>query len=502
MEQTVLLEMKHVSKLFPGVKALDDVHFEAKAGEVHALLGENGAGKSTLIKVLGGIHQPDSGEIFIDGVQQDIGDVNIAHKIGIGVIHQELALAPDMTVAENIFMGEEPTSGWLGLVDTRLMNRRAQEILDRYQLPLDAEDQVADLTVARQQLVEIARELSKESRIIVMDEPSATLSDHEVQLLFAAIRELQSRGVSIIYISHRMEELFEICDRVTVLRDGKYVGTKNLRDTTRHELIKMMVGRDMSDMFAKPEQKEGDVLLEVKNVTRGRRVKNCSFSLKQGEILGFFGLVGAGRTELMRIVFGVDQPDSGEIWYRGRRVKAKYPGDAIANKIAMVPEDRKAQGAILMQDVSFNITITNLKEIISGIRVHRRAEKQLVGGMIEKLQIRTPSAEQSVKNLSGGNQQKVVFAKWLATQPDVLILDEPTRGIDVGAKKEIYEIMKQLVDEGVSIIMVSSEMPELINMSNRVITMYEGAITGVLEGEEISKENILFHATKEEKQDE
>lgn len=497
MEKPVLLEMKHVSKLFPGVKALDDVHLEARAGEVHALLGENGAGKSTLIKILGGIYRPDSGEIFIDGVPQDISDVNIAHKIGISVIHQELALAPDMTVAENIFMGEEPTSGWLGLVDTQLMNRQAQEILDRYQLPLYAEDEVADLTVAQQQLVEIARALSKESRLIVMDEPSATLSDHEVKLLFAAIRELKSRDVSIIYISHRMEELFEIGDRVTVLRDGKYVGTKNLRDTTRHELIKMMVGRDMTEMFAKPTQKQGEVLLEVRNISRGRRVKNCSFTLKQGEILGFFGLVGAGRTELMRLVFGVDRPDSGEVRYKGRPIKASYPGDVIAHNIAMVPEDRKAQGAILMQDISFNITVASLKEIIRDIRVDFRAEKRLVGEMIEKLQIKTPSPEQQVKNLSGGNQQKVVFAKWLATGPEVLILDEPTRGIDVGAKKEIYEIMKKLVDEGVSIIMVSSEMPELINMSNRVITMYEGAITGVLEGEAITKENILFHATKE-----
>jgi ABC-type sugar transport system ATPase subunit len=320
MEKPVLLEMKHVSKLFPGVKALDDVHLEARAGEVHALLGENGAGKSPLIKILGGIYRPDSGEIFIDGVPQHISDVNIAHKIGISVIHQELALAPDMTVAENIFMGEEPTSGWLGLVDTQLMNRQAQEILDRYQLPLYAEDEVADLTVAQQQLVEIARARSKESRLIVMDEPSATLSDHEVKLLFAAIRELKSRDVSIIYISHRMEELFEIGDRVTVLRDGKYVGTKNLRDTTRHELIKMMVGRDMTEMFAKPTQKQGEVLLEVRNISRGRRVKNCSFTLKQGEILGFFGLVGAGRTELMRLVFGVDRPDSGEVRYKGRPI--------------------------------------------------------------------------------------------------------------------------------------------------------------------------------------
>lgn len=497
MEKTVLLEMKHVSKLFPGVKALDDVHFETQAGEVHFLLGENGAGKSTLIKILGGIHRADAGEIYINGVPQNIADVNIAHQIGISVIHQELALAPNLTVAENIFMGEEPTSGFLRFVDYKLMNRKAQEIFDQYNLPLNAEAPVEELTVAQQQMVEITRALSEKPRLIVMDEPTASLSDYEVRLLFEAIRDLKRQGVGIIYISHRMDELFEIADRVTVLRDGKYVGTKNVSDTNRHELIRMMVGRELADMFAKPDQKEGNILLEVRHVSRGKKVRNCSFALKRGEILGFFGLVGAGRTELMRVVFGLDQPDTGEILYEGQPLKARYPGDVIAHKIAMVPEDRKAQGAILMQDISFNITIANLKGIISGIRVNRQAEKRVVDSLIEKLRIRTPSAEQLVGHLSGGNQQKVVFAKWLATGPDVLILDEPTRGVDVGAKKEIYEIMKQLVDEGVSIIMISSELPEIINMSNRVMTMYEGAITGVLEGEAITKENILFHATKE-----
>jgi ribose transport system ATP-binding protein/inositol transport system ATP-binding protein len=496
MEKAVLLEMRHVNKLFPGVRALDDVHLEVNSGEVHFLLGENGAGKSTLIKILGGIYQADSGEIYIEGVQQDISDVNIAHKIGISVLHQELALAPDMTVAENIFMGQEPTSGLLGFVDYNLMNRKAQEILDRYKLPLQAEQVVANLTLAQQQLVEIARALSKESRIIVMDEPTATLTDYEVQLLFAAIRELKRRGVGIIYISHRMDELFEIADRVTVLRDGQYIGTRNISETSRNELIKMMVGRELADMFAKPEPKRGEVLLEVKNVTRGKKVRNCSFALKRGEILGFFGLVGSGRTELMRLIFGVDKPEAGQILYQGKTLKANYPGDVIAHKIAMVPEDRKGQGAILTQDITFNITISSLKQIITGIRVRYDQEKKMVGELIEKLNIKTPSEDQFVKNLSGGNQQKVVFAKWLTTKPEMLILDEPTRGIDVGAKKEIYEIMKQLVDEGVSIIMVSSELPEIINMSNRVITMFEGAITGVLVGEEITKENILIHATK------
>lgn len=496
MERAVLLEMKHVNKLFPGVRALDDVHLEVQAGEVHALLGENGAGKSTLIKILGGIYQADAGEIYIEGMQQNIADVNIAHKIGISVLHQELALAPDMTVAENIFMGQEPISGFWRFVDYNLMNQKAQAILDRYKLPLQAEDVVANLTVAQQQLVEIARALSKESRLIVMDEPTATLTDYEVQLLFAAITELKNKGVGIIYISHRMDELFEIADRVTVLRDGQYIGTRHIKETSRHELIKMMVGRELTDMFARPEQKEGDILLEVKNVSRGKKVRNCSFELRRGEILGFFGLVGSGRTELMRLIFGVDRSESGQILYQGQAVNAKYPGDAIAHKIAMVPEDRKGQGAILGQDVTFNVTISSLEQIIRGIRVQYDKEKRLVGELIEKLSIKTPSEEQVVKNLSGGNQQKVVFAKWLTTQPEVLILDEPTRGVDVGAKKEIYEIMKQLVEEGVSIIMVSSELPEIINMSNRVITMFEGAITGVLVGEEITKENILIHATK------
>jgi len=496
MEQTVLLEMRHVSKSFPGVKALDDVHLEVSAGQVHALLGENGAGKSTLIKILAGIHRADAGEIYIDGAAQAIADVNIAHKAGISVIHQELALAPNMTVAENIFMGEEPTSGPLGFVDYKLMNRRAQEILDRHGLALRAEDVVADLTVAQQQMVEIARALAEQPRLIVMDEPTASLSDHEVNLLFAAIRELKSKGVGIIYISHRMDELFEIADMVTVLRDGQYVGTRALTATTRGELIRMMVGREITEMFARPAQKAGAPLLEVRDVSRGKQVRHCSFVLQEGEILGFFGLIGSGRTELMRILFGVDRPDAGEILYRGRPLKVRDPSDVIANRIAMVPEDRKEQGAILMQDVSFNITIANLGQIIRGIRVNRKRERELVGAMIDRLRIRTPSAAQTVNNLSGGNQQKVVVGKWLATGPDILILDEPTRGIDVGAKKEIYEIMKQLVDDGVSIIMVSSELPEIINMANRVVTMFEGEITAVLAGEDITKEKILTYATK------
>lgn len=496
MNGSVLLEMKHVNKSFPGVKALDDMHIEVQAGEVHALLGENGAGKSTLIKILGGIYQADSGEIYLDGVQQDIADVNIAQRFGISVIHQELALAPDMTVAENIFMGVEPTSGWLRFVNYKAMNRQAQAILNRYDLPLRADEVVSSLTVAQQQMVEIARALACEARIIVMDEPTASLTDHEVRLLFRAIRDLKAQGVAIIYISHRMDELFEIADRITVLRDGQYVGTRLTKETSRQELIKMMVGRELSDMFARPDQKDGDVILDVRHVSHGHKVRDCSFSLKRGEILGFFGLIGSGRTELMRILFGVDLPDAGEIVYRGRAIKPRYPGDVIAQRIVMVPEDRKGQGVFLTQSVTFNATIASLAQIISGVRVDHRREKRIVSELVEKLRIKTPSEDQLVRNLSGGNQQKVVFAKWLTTQPDVLILDEPTRGIDVGAKKEIYEIMKQLVENGVSIVMVSSELPEIINMSNRVVTMFEGAITGVLVGDEITQENILTYATK------
>jgi ribose transport system ATP-binding protein/inositol transport system ATP-binding protein len=464
--------MRHISKRFGGVVALDDVSFEAEPGEVHALLGENGAGKSTLIKILGGIHRADAGEIEIDGVHHDITQTSIALKSGISVIHQELALVPEMSVAENIFLGEEPTSGPFHAVDNRLMNRRAQKILDDHNMKISATDTVSSLTVAQQQLVEIARSLSKEARIIVMDEPSDTLSSHEVALLFAAVRELKARGVSVIYISHRIDELFEIADRVTVLRDAKYVGTKRLADTSRRELIHMMVGRDMTDLFARPEEAPGETLLEVRNVSLPPRVRESSFTLCRGEILGFFGLVGAGRTELMRAVFGIDKPESGEVYLRGTRLHRRYPGDSVSHKLAMVPEDRKSQGVILIQDVAFNVTLAKLDEIIRGIRVYHKRERSYVGRLIRELGIQTPSADQIVQNLSGGNQQKVALAKWLFTDPDVLILDEPTRGVDVGAKKEIYEIMKRLVSNGISIIMVSSEIPEILNMSTRVVTMY------------------------------
>jgi ribose transport system ATP-binding protein/inositol transport system ATP-binding protein len=487
--------MRHISKRFGGVVALDDVSFEAEPGEVHALLGENGAGKSTLIKILGGIHRADAGEIEIDGVHHDITQTSIALKSGISVIHQELALVPEMSVAENIFLGEEPTSGPFHAVDNRLMNRRAQKILDDHNMKISATDTVSSLTVAQQQLVEIARSLSKEARIIVMDEPSDTLSSHEVALLFAAVRELKARGVSVIYISHRIDELFEIADRVTVLRDAKYVGTKRLADTSRRELIHMMVGRDMTDLFARPEEAPGETLLEVRNVSLPPRVRESSFTLCRGEILGFFGLVGAGRTELMRAVFGIDKPESGEVYLRGTRLHRRYPGDSVSHKLAMVPEDRKSQGVILIQDVAFNVTLAKLDEIIRGIRVYHKRERSYVGRLIRELGIQTPSADQIVQNLSGGNQQKVALAKWLFTDPDVLILDEPTRGVDVGAKKEIYEIMKRLVSNGISIIMVSSEIPEILNMSTRVVTMYEGEITAVLRGQEITKQNVLHYAT-------
>lgn len=495
METPLRLRMRHISKRFGGVVALDDVSFEAEPGEVHALLGENGAGKSTLIKILGGIHRADAGEIEIDGVHHDITQTSIALKSGISVIHQELALVPEMSVAENIFLGEEPTSGPFHAVDNRLMNRRAQKILDDHNMKISATDTVSSLTVAQQQLVEIARSLSKEARIIVMDEPSDTLSSHEVALLFAAVRELKARGVSVIYISHRIDELFEIADRVTVLRDAKYVGTKRLADTSRRELIHMMVGRDMTDLFARPEEAPGETLLEVRNVSLPPRVRESSFTLCRGEILGFFGLVGAGRTELMRAVFGIDKPESGEVYLRGTRLHRRYPGDSVSHKLAMVPEDRKSQGVILIQDVAFNVTLAKLDEIIRGIRVYHKRERSYVGRLIRELGIQTPSADQIVQNLSGGNQQKVALAKWLFTDPDVLILDEPTRGVDVGAKKEIYEIMKRLVSNGISIIMVSSEIPEILNMSTRVVTMYEGEITAVLRGQEITKQNVLHYAT-------
>ena len=494
-----LLEMKNICKSFPGVNALQNVDFQLKAGEIHALLGENGAGKSTLIKVLGGIYHPESGEIFIDGNQVTITDVKSARDNGISIIHQELVLVPHMTIAENIFLGREPL-GAFG-VDMKTMNSEAQKMLDNFDVKLDSDTLIADLTIAQQQMVEIVKAISFNCRILVMDEPTSSIADKEVSALFAIMHDLASKGVGIIYISHKMSEIFDVCDRVTVLRDGQYVGTRDVSATNKDDLVSMMVGRELNQYYVRDFKPSDEVVMKCEHISDGlkthSRVKDVSFELHRGEILGFSGLVGAGRSETMECIFGLMKGSSGKVILEGKEVKIRSAVDAMKYGLAFVPEDRKLDGLYHVQSVAFNSTIEVLGEIIKNLHVNAKREAEITQEFVDKMNTRTPSLEQVVSNLSGGNQQKVMIGRWLATSPKILILDEPTRGVDVGAKAEIYEIMNELTKQGVSIIMISSELPEIINMSDRVYVMYEGNITGCLEQEDISQESIMKLATLE-----
>lgn len=495
-----LLEMKDICKSFPGVKALQNVDFQLKAGEIHALLGENGAGKSTLIKVLGGIYIAEKGEIFIDDKKVNIGGVNDARDNGISIIHQELVLVPHMTVAENIFLGREPM-GKFG-VDFGKMTADAQKMLDQFDLGIQAETPVRELSIAQQQMVEIVKAISFNCRILVMDEPTSSISDREVAHLFEIMRDLAKQGVGIIYISHKMSELDEICDRVTVLRDGCYVGTRVVAETLKDDLIAMMVGRELDKYYTRDHVKSDEVVLQCvgldDNKKKQKRVKGVSFELHRGEIVGFAGLVGAGRSETMHCLFGLTPGSTGEIYLDGKKVHIKNPVDAMNLGIAMVPENRKLEGLYHHQSVRFNSTIEVLHLFINYLRVNEKKEAAITQEFIDKMQTKTPSQEQTVSNLSGGNQQKVMIGRWLATQPKILILDEPTRGVDVGAKAEIYEIMNELTKQGVSIIMISSELPEIINMSDRVYVMSEGTLTGCISyDEDLSQEAIMKLATLE-----
>ena len=495
-----LLEMRDICKSFPGVKALQNVNFQLKAGEIHALLGENGAGKSTLIKVLGGIYFPEKGQIFIDGREVAITGVNAARDNGISIIHQELVLVPHMTVAENIFLGREPM-GKFG-VDFRKMEKDAQVMLDQFDPGIRAETQVGDLSIAQQQMVEIVKAISINCRILVMDEPTSSISDREVAHLFEIMRNLARSGVGIIYISHKMSELSEVCDRVTVLRDGMYVGTREVCTTPRDELITMMVGRELDQYYTRDHVKSDEVVLKCVNINdnkkKHQRVKDVSFEVHKGEIVGFAGLVGAGRSETMHCVFGLTHGATGEIYLDGKRVKIKDPVEAMKNGIAMIPENRKVEGLYHLQSVRFNSTIEVLEQFINRLRVNSKKEAAIAQEFIDKMHTKTPSQEQAVSHLSGGNQQKVMIGRWLATDPHILILDEPTRGVDVGAKAEIYEIMNELTKHGVSIIMISSELPEIINMSDRVYVMCDGRLTGCISyDEDLSQEAIMKLATLE-----
>jgi len=487
--QPVVLEMKNIHKRFPGVYALKDINFELRKGEVHALLGENGAGKSTLIKILAGIYTAEEGEVRLHGKREDIRSVADSQRHGISVIHQELCLVPGLTIADNIFLGRELAKGQF--IQDENENVKAAELMATLGLELPPNTKVSALSVAQQQMVEIAKALSVDADILVMDEPTAALTERETVLLYQVIRRLQAEGISIIYISHRMEELFTITDRVTVMRDGEYIGTRVTAETTKNELIAMMVGRELTDLYKRNTAEPGEIVLEVKGLCRRKALDNISFAVRKGEILGIAGLVGAGRSETARCLFGVDPYDSGEIRVEGKPVQIKSVRDAMDIGIALVPEDRKEEGLVLIRSISYNITLAVLDEL----KKAGKNENELVDRYIQALSIKTPGNDQVVNNLSGGNQQKVVIAKWLAAGPKVLILDEPTRGVDVGARVEIYGIMSDLARQGVAVIMISSDLPEVINMSDRVLVMAQGRIAGELCGDEITQESVMEYAT-------
>lgn len=494
MSEQYLLEMKGISKSFPGVKALQNVGLQLKAGEVHALLGENGAGKSTLIKVLGGIYHPEEGEIFIEGKQMNIDSVAAAREAGVSIVHQELVLVPYMTVAENIFLGREP--GNKINVNRKQMSEEAQKLLDAYEMNIDANVPVERLTIAQQQMVEIVKAISFHSKILVMDEPTSSISDKEVGFLFETMRSLTKKGVGIIYISHKMSELEEICDRVTVMRDGQTVGTKVVKKTSKDNLIALMVGRELTNYYTRDYLEPGEVILKCEHISDGKMAKDANFELRKGEIVGFAGLVGAGRSETMKAIFGLAPHMTGEVYVEGKQVHIKSPIDALKYGIALVPESRKEEGLYKVQSVRFNSTIEVLRQFLKRLHLNAKKEEEITQKYIDMMATKTPGQEQVIGNLSGGNQQKVMIGRWLATDPKILILDEPTRGVDVGAKAEIYSIMNGLVKQGMSIIMISSELPEIINMSDRIYVMYDGRVTGCLSHEDVTQEGIMQLAAK------
>ncbi len=487
-DHPTLLQMREIDKSFPGVRALRGVSLQLARGEVLALVGENGAGKSTLIKTLAGAHMPDAGEILIGGKPVRMTSPHLAQLAGVSVIYQEFNLIPDLTVCENIFLGREKTRG--GLIRSSLETDEAQALFQRVGLAIDPQARCRDLSVAQQQTVEIAKALSLNARILVMDEPTAALADKEVEHLFATIRELKNDGLGIIYISHRLDEIFAIADRVMVLRDGRHVGTEPIDQVSRDALIEMMVGRTLESEFPKHAAQPGPERLRVEALCRGKWVRGVSFAARGGEVLGLAGLAGAGRTETMRIVFGADRPDSGTIKVDGQPVSIRNPRDAIARRICLLTEDRKTQGLILKHSVRDNFGLPNLDRYRWGPFLDHRRERAEAAQYIEELKIKVPSQDQLVANLSGGNQQKVVLAKWLARNADIVIFDEPTRGIDVGAKYEIYLLMNRLVAEGKAVIMISSELPELLGMSDRIIVMHEGEVKGEI--------TDVAHATQEQ----
>ena len=501
-EPDFILRMEGISKAFPGVQALDDVDFELATGEVVALVGENGAGKSTLMKILSGAYRKDTGRIFLHGEEVDIESPHHAQHLGISIIYQEFNLTPNQTAAANIFIAREPRPRGLGrvlnFVDRRRMERDAQEHLERVGARVPATALIRDLSVAQQQMVEVAKALAVDARIIIMDEPTSALGEDEVETLFEIVATLKEQGIAIIFITHRLEEVFRIADRVTVLRDGRRVGGMPIGEATPEGIIHLMVGRELMDMFRKEEAEIGEPLLEVQGLTRRGVVEDVSFTLRRGEILGFAGLVGAGRTETARLLFGADRKDVGTVYIEGKPLEVNSPVDAVSAGLGLVPEDRGKQGLVLLLPVLENIVLPTLDNHAHSGWVDRRATRRTARDYVDKLNIRTPPhLRQRAKFLSGGNQQKVVLAKWLASQPKVLILDEPTRGIDVGAKAEVHALMSQLAQAGMGIIMISSELPEILGMSDRVLVMSEGRVAAILDRDEATQEIIMAYASGE-----
>ena len=495
------LEMRGVSKSFPGVKALDKVNLKVRPGTVHALMGENGAGKSTLMKCLFGIYHMDEGEVFVDGQKVEIQNPDEALHKGLAMVHQELQPIPARTIAENMYLGRFPVKsfGPIKVIDHKTMNEEAKKWLENVKMPFDPRKKLGHLSISQMQSIEIAKAVSQEAKIIILDEPTSSLTDNEVEALFRIVRDLRDRGVSFVFISHKMAELRQISDDITIMRDGCYVGTWEMKNISDDEIVKQMVGRELTNIYPPLDNNPGDVLLEVNNFTsiHDSSFKNCSFKLRKGEILGFGGLVGAQRTELMEAIFGIRHTVSGEVKLNGKTLDIKRPQDAINNGIGMITEDRRGSGILGCLSIADNVSIASLNQYLeAGIKLNKKKIEELVQDNVSKLSIKTPSSKTLIQSLSGGNQQKVIISRWLANNPDVLIMDEPTRGIDVGAKYEIYQIMIDLAKQGKGIIMISSEMPELLGVSNRVMVMCNGKITGEISGNEMTQENVMHYATQ------
>ncbi len=495
----VILEMKNIDKRFSGVHALKSANIELREGEVHALMGENGAGKSTLMKVLCGIHKRDGGDVTLFGKPVDFSNIKESQEAGISIIHQELNMMNHLTVAQNIYIGREPMKNGI-YIDDKKMEEDAKELFDKIGVKIDPSVILGTLTVGKQQMVEIAKAISHDSKILILDEPTAALTQPEVEELFKMMKDLREKGIGMIYISHRMDEINRISDRITVMRDGEYVGTLITKDTTKDEIVKMMVGRviygDKKEESNVPQ--DAPVILEVKNLNRGKEVKNVNFKLRKGEILGFSGLMGSGRTEVARAIYGADPFDSGEIFINGKKVNIKTPEEAVKNGICYLSEDRKRYGLLLDKSVSENSVLSNLDDYISFGWINDGKIEEEATRENEKLKTKTPSMKQKLRNLSGGNQQKVIVARWLLKNSDIFIFDEPTRGIDVGAKSEMYTLMEELAAQGKSIIMISSELSEIQRLSDRVVVMCEGRITGELDIKDATQEKIMAYATMRE----